>query len=51
MRKVPELFGRGGYVAGIDHTVASDVPPENFCDLVELLRQVGETIGPQRPQF
>jgi len=46
MRKVPRLLARGGYVPGIDHATPSDIPFENFCYLVELLRKLGRKIGP-----
>jgi hypothetical protein len=39
LRKGPALLGHGGYVPGVDHAVPSDVPFENFCYLVELLRR------------
>jgi hypothetical protein len=39
MRKVPKLLSRGGYVPGVDHATPCDVPFENFCYLIELLRR------------
>ncbi len=47
MRKVPRLLGRGGYVPGVDHAVPNDIPFENFCYLVELLRNLAREIKPE----
>jgi len=46
MRKVPELLKHGGYIPGVDHGTPNDVPFENFCYLVELLRKLGREIKP-----
>jgi len=42
MRKVPAMLESGGYIPGVDHAVPHDVPFENYCYFVELLRELGK---------
>ena len=50
MRKVPQLLARGGYIPGVDHGTPNDVPFENFCYLVDLLRKLCRQIKPDLRQ-
>jgi uroporphyrinogen decarboxylase len=47
MRKVPELLRHGGYVPAIDHGIPNDVPFENYCYFLELVRNLGKEITPE----
>ena len=40
MSKVPFLLEKGGYFPSLDHWVMPDVPFENFCFFVNLLREI-----------
>ena len=40
MSKVPQLVERGGFAPMVDHAVPPDVPFENFCYFINLLREV-----------
>jgi uroporphyrinogen decarboxylase len=39
--KVPFLLERGGYFPSPDHMVPPDVPWENYCYYIDLLREIG----------
>jgi hypothetical protein len=41
MSKVPPLFSTGGYIPFVDHCVPPDVPFENFCYYLELIKELG----------
>ena len=40
MRRTTGLLPTDGYLPGVDHATPSDVPFENYCYLVELLRNL-----------
>jgi hypothetical protein len=40
MSKVPFLLEKGGYFPSVDHMVPPDVPLENFCYYINLLREI-----------
>ncbi len=40
MSKVPFLLEKGGYFPAVDHAVPPDVPFENYCYYIELMRDV-----------
>ena len=40
MSKVPFLLEKGGYFPSVDHMVPPDVPFENFCYYINLLREI-----------
>ena len=40
MGKVPFLLEKGGYFPSVDHLVPPDVPYENFCYYVNLVRDI-----------
>jgi hypothetical protein len=46
MRKVPALLRLGGYVPAIDHGIPSDVPFDNYCYFIEIVRRLGREIQP-----
>ncbi|MDP7415993.1 MAG: uroporphyrinogen decarboxylase family protein [Dehalococcoidales bacterium] len=41
MSKVPYLVETGAFFPGIDHSTPPDVPFENFCYFINLLREIG----------
>ena len=40
MEKVPFLLGKGGYFPSVDHMVPPDVPFDNFCYYINLMREI-----------
>jgi uroporphyrinogen decarboxylase len=40
MSKVPFLLEKGGYFPSVDHLVPPDVPFENYCYYINLLREI-----------
>lgn len=40
MKKVPALVESGGFIPSVDHSVPPDVPFENYCRFIELIRQI-----------
>jgi len=40
MSKVPFLLEKGGYFPSVDHAVPPDVPFENYCYYIELMRDI-----------
>jgi uroporphyrinogen-III decarboxylase len=41
MSKVPFLLEKGAYFPSTDHLVSPDIPFENFCYFINLLREIG----------
>lgn len=39
-RKVPSMLESGGYFPSLDHHVPADIPFENFCYYIEVLRKI-----------
>ncbi len=48
LSKVPPLLASGGYIPFVDHCVPPDVPFENFCYYLNLIRDLGERAGWRR---
>ena len=48
MEKVPFLLEKGGYFPSVDHMVPPDVPFDNFCYYINLLREIA---GLEKLQF
>lgn len=48
MSKVPFLLEKGGYFPSVDHLVPPDVPFENYCYYINLLREIA---GLEKLQF
>ncbi len=40
MSKVPFLLEQGGYFPSVDHAVPPDLPFENYCYYINLMREV-----------
>jgi len=40
MRKVPTVAAEGGFIPGVDHGVPPDVPFENYCYYVQLMKGI-----------
>lgn len=45
MSKVPELLAAGGYIPFVDHAVPPDVPFDNFCYYLDLVKQLSEEVA------